>query len=151
VIVVDASVWVGRFVSRDAHHTASAIWLAQYLTTGSLLIGPSLLPVEVAGAVSRITGSAEFAIRSVELLLRLPSLRLVPVGGALTMDAARFAANLGLRGADAVYVSVAYRLAIPLLTWDEDQRIRGSGAVTCHTPLTIAPDARSHQATDVYW
>ena len=140
MILVDASVWISRFVPRDVHHAVSAAWLERYLATGSLVVGPSLLPVEVAGAVSRISGSAEFATRSVELLLSLPSLRLVPIGGALTLDAARRAANLGLRGADAIYVAVAHRLAIPLLIWDVEQHTRGSRAIICHTPLTIAPD-----------
>lgn len=140
-MVIDASVWVSRFIAPDAHHTTSVGWIERYLAGDRLVIGPALMPIEVAGAVSRVTGSAGFATRAVELLLRLPSLRLVPIGGAITVDAARFAATLGLRGADATYVTVAHRLAIPLLTWDEEQRSRGSRADTCHTPLTIAPDA----------
>jgi predicted nucleic acid-binding protein len=66
--------------------------------------------------------------------LRLPGLRLVPVGAELGRQAARLAADLRLRGANAVYVAVAARLDIPLVTWDGEQLARAGGRVRVTTP-----------------
>ena len=40
----------------------------------------------------------------------------------LLREAAKLAAELGLRGADSTYVAVAARLDLPLMTLDIDQR-----------------------------
>ena len=52
---------------------------------------------------------------------RLLQTRLVPVEADLARRSARIARELKLRGADAVYVALARRLGIPLVTWDRDQ------------------------------
>ena len=48
----------------------------------------------------------------------------------------RVAATLFLRGADAVYVAVAKRLNIPLVTWDKEQLTRGSPIIETLSPAT---------------
>ncbi len=48
--------------------------------------------------------------------------------------AAKVAANLRLRGADAFYVAAASRLDIPLVTWDQEQMERARGLVNVITP-----------------
>ena len=49
------------------------------------------------------------------------------------------AADLGLRGADAVYVATAQALHLPLLTWDDDQRDRAGRVIGAFTPTTRDP------------
>ena len=44
------------------------------------------------------------------------------------------AANLQLRGADAVYVAVAHSMGIPLVTWDQELRVRSSGFIEVLQP-----------------
>ena len=119
--VVDASVWVSRFVPADAHHEPSQRWLHQVIERAELVVAPALLLVEVAGAVSRRTGSPELAGRAVRLLEEIPSLRIVPVDAQMARLGASLAGELGLRGADALYVSLARRLAFSLITWDREQ------------------------------
>jgi len=46
----------------------------------------------------------------------------------------RFAANLRLRGADALYVAVAARLGVPLVTFDQELASRAALAVDVITP-----------------
>ena len=87
-------------------------------------LAPALLLAETAGAISRRTGDARLAAQAVEHLERLPGLRLVEMDRALLNEAARLAAELGLRGADSTYVAAASRLNIPLATLDADQRER---------------------------
>ena len=140
-MVVDASVWVSRLVPPDVHHAASRRWMARHTADGGVLVAPVLLLPETAGAISRRTGTPELAHRAVNRLLRLRSLRLVPVDGRLAEAAARLAADLGLRGADAVYVATAQLLNIPLVTWDSDQQARAARVIAAHTPAT-APSPR---------
>ena len=132
--VVDASVWVSRLVPHDVHHAASRQWLLQELADGHLLVAPVLLLAEVAGAVSRRTARPLLARRTTRSLLRLPGLRLVPLGRRLGPEAAELAADLGLRGADAVYVATARRLGLPLVTWDVEQRERAARLIAVRAP-----------------
>jgi predicted nucleic acid-binding protein len=133
-MVVDASVWVSRLLPQDAKHAATRGWLERHLRDGGLTASPALALAEVAGAVARRTGSARLGTRAVQALLDLPGLRLIAVDQRLAMRAARLAAELSLRGADAVYVAAALDLGLPLVSWDVEQRERGRRLVRVHTP-----------------
>lgn len=132
--VVDASVWVSRFIPADVHHAQSRDWLADHLAHGRPILAPTLLLVEVAGAISRRTDDPMIA-RDVAASLRvLPGLTWVGLSGEVRDHAAELAASLRLRGADAVYVAISHRLGVPLVTWDVEQRARASARVTTRTP-----------------
>lgn len=133
-MVVDASVMVSRLVLHDVHHQASRHWLTRHVAAGGLLIAPSLLLPEVAGAVARRTGEPRLARRAVGAVLRLPALRLVPVDDVLARAAARLAGRLRVRGADAVYIAAAAGLGLPLVTWDTEQRDRAGRIVEVLVP-----------------
>ena len=64
----------------------------------------------------------------------------VPLTATMARQAAEFAARHRLRGADAVYVTVARRYAAALVSRDREQ-LAGAG-VPCHTP-EHALEARS--------
>ncbi len=132
--VVDASVWVSRFVPSDVHHQPSYRWLEGALTRGELLAAPALLLAEVAGAVSRHTGRPELAARAIDLLEQLPNSRLVTVDPQLDRLAARLAGQLRLRGGDALYVALAQKLGFSLITWDREQAERGRTATPVFAP-----------------
>jgi len=132
--VVDASVWVSRFVPRDPHHAASTRWLAGTTSAEGLLAAPALLLPEVTGPIARVTGSARLAHRAVAQILRIRGVRIVALDRELAHDAARLAADLRLRGADAVYVALAQRLGIPLVTLDGEQLDRGAAVVEVRRP-----------------
>ena len=132
--VVDASVWVSRFVPNDVHHQPSYRWLEAALTRGDLLAAPALLLAEVAGAVSRRTGQPELAARTIDLLEQLPNSRLVTVDPQLGRLAARLAGQLSLRGGDSLYVALAQQLGFSLVTWDREQAERGRTATPVFAP-----------------
>jgi predicted nucleic acid-binding protein len=44
------------------------------------------------------------------------------------------AADLGLRGADAVYVALAHQLGLTLVTWDREQLTRTASMIVSRTP-----------------
>lgn len=131
---MDASVWVSRFVSGDVHHEPSREWLAGLVEEGASVAAPALLLAEVAGAIARRTDRPELAVQALSLLQRLPGMRLVPIEMELAQLAGELAADLGLRGADAMYVSLAHRLGVPLVTWDKEQRERSARTIDVRTP-----------------
>ncbi len=135
--VVDASVWVSRLVPQDVHHEASRGWLENFTGEGGSIVAPVLLLPEIAGAISRRTGSPELAHQAVKQLLRLASLRLVAVDRRLGQAASRLAADLGLRGADATYAAIAEQLKIPLVTWDNEHIEKAGKRISVRTPETV--------------
>ena len=48
----------------------------------------------------------------------------------LVHEAACLAAELGLRGADSIYVAVALQLNLPLVTFDVDQREQAQARIS---------------------
>jgi predicted nucleic acid-binding protein len=133
-IVVDASVWVSRLVPQDVFHPAVKAWMEARRAAGVIFLSPAMLLPEVAGAVSRRTGEPLLAQAAIDSLSRLPGLRLVEMDQSLVQEAARLAADLGLRGADAFYVAVAARLNLALVTLDEDQKARAVELVSVLSP-----------------
>jgi predicted nucleic acid-binding protein len=137
MIVVDASVIVSRLIPDDVNHSASRDWLTQHIQENIRIVAPIILLAEVGGAVARRTGSAD-AQKAVTLLQRIPRLRLVPIEARLGRHAAQLAIQLNLRGADAIYVAVAHRLGIPLVSWDGEHRNRAGTIITVQLPTSSA-------------
>ncbi|MEW5871796.1 MAG: PIN domain-containing protein [Chloroflexota bacterium] len=123
-VVTDASLWVARLAPQDAFHGQVRAWLEARRAEEAQLLAPALLLAEVGGAIARRTGEGDLARQAASLLENLPGLRLVAMDEALLSEAARLAADLGLRGADATYVAVASQLGLPLASLDADQRQR---------------------------
>jgi predicted nucleic acid-binding protein len=137
VYVVDASVWVSWFVPADAHHDPSRRWMSAQVAQGEPIVAPLLVLAEVAGAVARRTGLSALGAHAVSLVRHLPNARLVAVDEELAQLGALVAAQLRLRGADALYVALARRLGIPLVTWDQEQRERGRPLIAVLNPQDI--------------
>jgi predicted nucleic acid-binding protein len=136
-VIVDASVWVSYFLPRDRFHADTVSWLEGCLRAERDLSSPVLLLAELAGAVSRETGNAESGISAVDALGSIPSLTLLPLEGELTRLSAQVAASLRVRGADSIYIAAAEQLQLPLVTWDVEQRTRGSRLVRAVTPAEL--------------
>jgi predicted nucleic acid-binding protein len=133
-MVVDASVIVSRFVPQDAHHEPTRKWLTRHVAHGGLVIAPTLLLAEIAGAVLRRTPTPSLARRTVVAVLGLPALRLLAVDEPLAHAAASLAGRLRMRGADAVYIAAAATLGLPLVTWDVEQRERAREVIDVFVP-----------------
>jgi predicted nucleic acid-binding protein len=137
-MIVDASVWISYFLRRDRFHADTVAWLEGCLREERDLASPFLLLAELAGAISRETGNAESGMSAVGGLGSIPSLTLLPLEGELARLSAQVAASLRVRGADAVYIAAAEQLRLPLVTWDVEQRIRGSRLVSAVSPADLA-------------
>jgi len=122
--VLDASVWVSRLVEQDEMHPVVKIWMDEQRDAGIVFLSPAFLLAEVGGAITRRTGKPSLGKRAIAALKDLPGLRLVGMDDGLMHTAANLAADLGLRGADSIYVAVAYQLDLPLVSLDIDQQQR---------------------------
>ena len=128
-VVVDASVWIARFVPSDVFHDSVKSWINDQLEDGVEFISPSLLLAEIGGAISRRTSDPELALRTIEQLEKTPNVRIVDMDQSLVHEASRLSAKIGLRGADAVYVATAAKLKIPLVTFNVEQKNRAKKVV----------------------
>ena len=132
--VVDASVWVSLCHAGDRHHQRSRRWLAGRLGQGEGLAAPTLLRVEVAAAVRRLTGNEELAREAVAIIDGHGWVELVALDAERSHRAARLAAGTGVRGADAIYLELAAQRGDTLVTWDRQQLERGSSVARVETP-----------------
>lgn len=139
MMVVDASVWVSRFLPEDAFHQASRMWLIEMATAGVALVAPTIVLAEVSGSIARRTGNDQLSYQIVQQIRQLPSVQFIAVDDTLGQLAAQTASTYRLRGADAVYMAVAQRLQIPLISWDQEQLDRAAAGVTTFRPGE-APD-----------
>lgn len=143
MIVVDASIWVSRFLPEDAFHQVSRTWLIDVTMAGVFLVAPTIVLAEVSGAIARRTGNSQLGYQIVQQIGQLPTLRLIAVDDGLGQVAAQIASTLRLRGADAVYLAVAHRLQIPLVSWDREQLDRASVLVTTYRPGEVVGPAKT--------
>ena len=134
MIVVDASVWVSSFVAQDEHFATSAAWLRRQIEVGQRFIVPTLLMAEVAGAIRRRTNSESWATQVVQRLTNITLIRWISVDHVLASAAAQLAIDLRLRGADAIYVAVAARFQIPLVSWDREHLERSQPLISAYSP-----------------
>jgi predicted nucleic acid-binding protein len=134
MIVTDASVWVSHLSDQESHHLMSRRWLSTLVQTKTVIIAPALLLAEVGGAVARRTGDSKLGNQAVNHILSTPNLRLVYTNSELAMSAAKLAVSQLLRGADSIYVAIAWQYKIPLVTWDNEQIDRTQEIITSYTP-----------------
>jgi len=132
--VVDASVLVSWSLSQDAHHVESHSWISERVRKRENIVLSGLALAELAGAVSRRTGNRDLGRQAFILVLRLSVVELTQLDRSTTLLAAGLAAQLSLRGSDAIYVALASRLDLPLVTWDEEQAERAGVAVKVRSP-----------------
>lgn len=140
MIAVDASVWVSLLLVGDVHRPATRLWFRQREQVAESVVAPVLLLPEVAGVVARRTGRTLLGERAIADILRDPAVTLIAVDGSLAEEAARLAVERRLRGADAVYVALARRLNVPLVTWDREQCERSAGIVDVREPVPLSDD-----------
>lgn len=133
-MIVDASVWVARFLPGDMNHACAAACITHALRLGERLIIPLLAWAEVAGAIARRSGSTEAAQGALALLQQRRWIDAVAIDGTVGRQAALLAAEHMLRGADAVYVALAAVRGQPLVTLDQEMIERGPAAVPRLTP-----------------
>lgn len=137
-MVIDASVWVSFYLPQDTNHPATTPFIRRVVQNRVLVFAPGLILVEIGAALARRVDQ-DTARRAVAQLRRLPYLRLASLDTLGVARATRTAIDCRLRGADAVYVALAQRLALPLVSWDSEHHTRRCihyGVYACDSALT---------------
>jgi predicted nucleic acid-binding protein len=133
-LIVDASIWVGAELESEPDHYASLEWRDRQIRRRRPLFIPRLALTEVARAVARVTGNPARGAEAAQRIRRYRNLTIVEMDEALMDRATRLAAQLRLRGADAVYVALADRRGLPLVTWDREVGERAGRIVRVKRP-----------------
>lgn len=126
IVVIDASVWVSALIAKDGHHAVSQTWIDDWQRQGNTFAGPETFLTEVGCAVGRDSSRAGMARLAVSNILSSPRFELVAVDRQLAEEAADLGIQARFRGADALYVAVAKRLRVPIVTWDNEILDRAS-------------------------
>ncbi len=116
VFVLDASVAVSSLRGGDPNHARAVSSLAPLLQGTDSIVVPSIFDVEVVASLVRAGYAAADARRAADLFVGRA--RIVTLGPRGARAASGVAARTRLRTGDAIYVSVAEREALPLLTLD---------------------------------
>ncbi len=133
-MIVDASVWVARFLVADRHHGVAMASITALLERDARLVIPVLAWPEVAGAIARRTGNPEDGHEAVDIIRALRWIESIPMDQSLAHEAAKIAGSRRLRGADAVYVALAVAYGEPLITLDAEMLERARGVAEAFTP-----------------
>ena len=144
LLTLDASVFVAACHQREPGHAASRALLAGLRGTDTPLAEPAILPVEVAGALRRAGDDPELAREFASAILALPHLTLVPVDERLARRAIVVATDHRLRGADALYTTVAAHYGARLVTLDIEQLDRAPDTVVPVPPWWPSSYWRRH-------
>jgi predicted nucleic acid-binding protein len=130
--VLDAAVAVAALRSGEPHH-ADALRRCMPLFTGvDEIVVPSIFDVEVVSALARRGAPLAGIDRFFEA--HFSTRKLVTIGPRAALAARAVAANTRLRAADALYVWVAAREGLSLVTLDQEVLARGAAVCQVSPP-----------------
>lgn len=144
-LTIDTSVFISRLRENDPSHADSRALLEALPGKAAIIILPTLVGPEMAGATRRFTGQPSLARAALELLGPLPNLNLVPVDQRLAADAADLAADTGMRGGDAVFAATARLFDAVVVSLDKDHASRCPQDLRVLTPGEALAELESMQ------
>lgn len=133
-VVVDASVLVSAVKPDEPGYHAADRLLNWWVERQARLIVPAIAIPEVLGAAAR---NARRPLLGRQLLAEYRSRSnfvVIPVDVDLAESAGDIALSQHLKGCDAIYVALARRLKVPLVTLDREQRDRAPADVEVLLP-----------------
>ncbi len=134
MIVIDANVWVARFIRTEPRYQHSRQFIRRMLRLRERIAAPRFLLVEVASAVMRQLNDAPTAQQAIQQIQSLRDCRWLAVDDRLINRAIDVAIDLQLTAADALYVAVAEQLNVPLYTWDHEILTRAPQRIRVYSP-----------------
>jgi predicted nucleic acid-binding protein len=121
--VIDSCVFISAFCEADPKH-AEAQKIMEKIIEGKIkAVIPTLALPEVCGVIRRLTGSVNFANevkKEMEKWINEGLLKVEELTKARMKESANIAIQLGVKGADAVFIQLARELNTQLMTFDEE-------------------------------
>jgi predicted nucleic acid-binding protein len=130
--VLDASVAVAAARPQEPSYAAAFERVSRVLAGIDAIVVPALFRIEVASALARTRFEPRWIDAHVDQLLA--SATVVVVGPVRSRRVQRVAMTAKLRAADATYVWLAAREAVPLVTLDEEVFARAAGYCQVERP-----------------
>lgn len=131
---LDANIYARDIDPNDPDYPACHALIERLQLGDVRIIVPTLLLAELAASISRVRRDPIRARIAVEALEALPYLEFVDLDRGQAQAAAMIAADRAVKGADAVYISVALHYGCVLVTLDQEQAKRAAAIVTVMTP-----------------
>jgi len=131
---IDASVIVSAANPKDFYFAQSKKFLAQIREKGLKVFLPEIIIPETTSGLLRAIGDQK-AVYELALSFRnVPNFSFVVVDSRLANLASWIICKTGLRGADAIYVALAYDYNLELITLDNEQLEKGKKLVKVRKP-----------------
>jgi predicted nucleic acid-binding protein len=143
---LDASVIVSSVIPGEPHHETSRKLMDRLLELENPLFEPTLLLPEMAGALRRGLPSDRKIHELLEIIMKISMLTWISLSTSFAVEASDLAARTGLRGADAVYVTVARQYSAILVTEDRLQRDKAKPLVAVFSVREAWDKVSAHPA-----
>ncbi len=134
MFTVDASVHINALKATEDGSPESQAFLERLHSRPWPVLSPTLLLIEIAAAATRALGDVEQGLALAQAVRNLPGQIWIPLDELLADEAMHLAAELRLRGADAVYAAVARCYGTKLITRDRQQLERLRPVLPVLTP-----------------
>jgi predicted nucleic acid-binding protein len=121
--VIDSCVFVSAFCNKDPNHENGKKILEEIIEGKIEAVIPTIAMPEVCGVIRRITGSVEMANevkKELEDLINSGLLKIEELTKRRMKEASEIAIRLGVKGADAIFISLAQELSAELVTFDNE-------------------------------
>jgi predicted nucleic acid-binding protein len=130
--VLDASVAVASLRPNEPLHAAAVAFLSPLLKGDDAIVVPAIFRIEVASALARAMFTPAQVARFIGAFVARATI--VTIGPRRAIRIERVAIATRLRAADAMYVWLAGREGIPLVTGDAEVQQRATSACRVISP-----------------
>lgn len=131
---IDASVIISAALERERYSERSKAFLDRVRREQFKVFLPEITISEVASGLMRATGQAQFVLEFVHSLRNIPNFTFVPVDSRIIDLAVEMIVKTGLRGADAIYVALAFEYHLTLITLDHDHLLKAGKVIQVQLP-----------------
>ena len=119
-ITIDSSILVAALRKDEKQHEKCLALLGKIKNGEYVAIEPYSVLVEVVAAIRRRTGSKDISVKVKNYLLRIESLNFFDIDSVAAERATDIAADIGVRGMDAIVIQVAREQNTSLVSLDEE-------------------------------
>jgi len=126
-LTIDASVWIAAADVTDKFHQQSRDLLRKVVADGIAVIQPAFGKTEVACALARRLRDGTLAQQLTHSLMNRMVTSEVAMDTAFLTATESIGTRQFLRGADALYATVAQQSQSPLISWDNEHLQRAGG------------------------